>query len=96
MQEAFDHLKTSTDRQQLKKDIIHALLSEGTKQNFEATKGEVEMFANRVYNLLHAETRKLSGNKHQLKHDFRMKRLALAHFLEHGKTGHNRLRESSL
>ena len=25
-----------------------------------------------------------------------MKRLALAHFLEHGKTGHNRLRESSL
>ena len=87
VQEAFDHLKTSTQRQKLKTDIINALLDEGNEQKFQANKGDVDMFANRVCNLLDAEARKLSGNKHQLKCDFRMWRLALTHFLEHGKTG---------
>jgi len=42
------------------------------------------------------ECQKLAGNKNSVRFDFRMKRIAIAHWLAFGKTGLNSLRENSL
>ena len=42
------------------------------------------------------ESIKISGNDKLVRFDFRMKRLALSYYLQHGKSGCDRLRQSSL
>ena len=42
------------------------------------------------------ESKKLGGNKNNMRFDFRMKRIAIAHWLAFGKTGLDSLRENSL
>ena len=54
------------------------------------------MFAIRVCKLLESESKKLSGDDKKVRHDYRIKCIALSHFLEFMKSGHKRLRENSL
>ena len=91
---AFDHVTNKVEKAELKEDVIKILLTSEGKNKMDTD--EVEIFASRVCKMLQAESKKLSGDDKQVRYDFRMKRLALAHFLEFGKSGYNQLRETSL
>ena len=86
--------KNSAD---LKHKIIQVLVnSEKLKENWELDETKLQAFASRVCTLMADECKKLSGKKNLIQYDTRMKRIALAYWLETGKTGLNKLRERSL
>ena len=60
------------------------------------SQSEINNFAGRLCKLLEDESTKLEGCSKQVRFDCWIKRLALSHFLEFGKTGCKRLRENSL
>jgi hypothetical protein len=93
LKEAFDHILIEKDRVTLKKLIVKTLveseLDDGNNNNMDSK--EVDMFTSRVCTLLEAESKKLSGDNRQVRYDYRIKRLALSHFLEFGVSGYQRL-----
>ena len=57
---------------------------------------DVNAFTARVCDMFESESPKLAGKDTQVQFDYHMKRLALAHYLEFGKSGYQRLKDSNL
>ena len=95
IRKAFDHITSSYDRNKLKKDILKALLYDDNVA-LNACQEEVDRFASRICCLLDVEAQKLDGNDNAARYDYRLKRLALSHYLNYGKSAYNQIRESSL
>ena len=95
IEEAFKHITNVYDRNKLKEQIIFALLDNKIDQQ-KIDKSEIQIFASRVCNLLDAESKKNQKKDKRITFDYRIKRLALSHYLQFGKTSYNQLRESSL
>ena len=95
IRKAFEHITSSCDRNTLKKDILKALLYDNNAA-LNVCEKEVHRFASRICCLLDAEAQKLDGNVNATRYDYRLKRLALSHYLNYGKSAYNQLRESSL
>ena len=57
---------------------------------------QLELFFNRVCKMIKNESIKISGNGKLVRFDFCMKRLALSYYLQYGKAGYDRLRQSTL
>ena len=94
--QAFHHITSTYDRKKLKEEIINAILSCESIDCDIKNKEETNKFAERVCNMLDAESSKLKGNDTGIRYDYRIKRLALSHYLQFGKTAYNQLRECSL
>ena len=86
--DAFKDITSPSKRSLLKQRIVDTLVSEGNSHRFNVDESEGNLFTERVCTMLDAEAKKMSGNDKQVRFDFRMKRLALAHFLEFGKSGY--------
>jgi len=98
VKQAFDFIQDKGDKSDLKKRIIAVLVESDKYRDESEVHEELEEFATRVCNLMDGECMKLAGKgyKNQVRFDFRMKRIAIAHWLAFGKSGLDSLRENSL
>eukprot|EP00536_Pseudo-nitzschia_multiseries_P002489 jgi/Psemu1/5661/gm1.5661_g len=98
LQAAFGHIGTKEEKSEFKQSVLEVLMKADKHKNDQDKMdgNEISLFTSQICEMLDAESHKLSGNDKQVRFDHQMKRLALAYFLDYGKAGYNRLKESSL
>ena len=79
IRKAFEHIKSSYDRNKLKKDIVKALLYD-SNATLNVCQEELDRFASQICCLLDAEAEKLDGNDNATRYVYRLKILALLHY----------------
>ena len=93
VKQAFDFITDIDDKSDFKKRIVAILVESDKYRDDSEVHNELEEFATRVCGLMDGERQKLAGNKNNVRFDFRMKRIAIAHWLAFGKTGLDSLRK---
>eukprot|EP00536_Pseudo-nitzschia_multiseries_P010146 jgi/Psemu1/25142/gm1.25142_g len=98
LQAAFGCIGSQEKKSEFKQSVLEVLMNADKHKNFQDKMdgNEISLFTSRICEMLDVESHKLSGNDKQVRYDYRIKRLALAYFLDYGKSGYNRLKESSL
>ena len=73
--EAFKHVTTSRSKKQLTQEMVEILVKEGSARIDGFNRSELKTFSERVCELIHNKSRKITGNMKQVRFDFRTKRL---------------------
>eukprot|EP00536_Pseudo-nitzschia_multiseries_P009562 jgi/Psemu1/23564/gm1.23564_g len=97
LQTAFGCIGTKEEKSGFKQSILEVLMKADKHKNDQDKMdgNEISLFTSQICETLDAESHKLSGNDKQVRYDYQMKCLGLAYFLDYGKSGYNRLKESS-
>ena len=88
---AFDHTTSPEARQHIHKMMVDTLKDANDIRKSSGkgvSQSEVNAFASRLCKLMEDESLKLAGCDMRVRFDSRIKRLALSHFLNFGKTGY--------